>query len=66
MSLVWMGVVAVAILIEKVIPGGAAFARVLVVVLVALGICVAVSPGSVPGLTQPGEMQMPTQRGMAQ
>jgi predicted metal-binding membrane protein len=59
MSLVWMGIVAVAILIEKVLPGGEAFARVLAVVLVALGIWVAASPGSVPGLTQPGDMQMP-------
>ena len=52
MSLVWMAVVAAAILIEKALPGGAAFARVLAVALVALGIWIA-SPGSVPGLTQP-------------
>jgi predicted metal-binding membrane protein len=58
MSLVWMGIVAVAILIEKVLPGGEALARVLAVVLVALGIWVAVSPGSVPGLTQPNGMSM--------
>jgi predicted metal-binding membrane protein len=58
MSLFWMGIVAVAILIEKALPGGEAFARVLAVVLVAVGIWVAVSPGSVPGLTQPNEMQM--------
>ena len=58
MSLVWMAVVAAAILIEKVLPGGEAFARVLAVVLIALGIWVAVAPGSVPGLTQPGDMQM--------
>ena len=58
MSLVWMGVVAVAILIEKTLPGGQAFARTLVVALVGLGIWVAVSPGSVPGLTRPGEMRM--------
>jgi hypothetical protein len=61
MSLAWMGVVAVAILIEKVLPGGAAFAHVLAVALVALGIGVAVAPGSVPGLTQPGDMHMPAQ-----
>jgi predicted metal-binding membrane protein len=59
MSLVWMAVVSLAILIEKVLPGGPAFARLLVVVLVALGIWVAASPRSVPGLTQPGTMQMP-------
>ena len=60
MSLVWMAIVAVAILIEKALPGGEAFARLLAVVLVALGIWVAVSPGSVPGLTQPGSVPMRT------
>jgi predicted metal-binding membrane protein len=64
MSLVWMAVVAVAILIEKALPGGEAFARLLAVVLVALGIWVAASPGSVPGLTQPRDM--PMQTGMQQ
>jgi predicted metal-binding membrane protein len=58
MSLFWMAVVAVAILIEKALPGGEAFARVLAVALVALGIWVAASPTSVPGLTQPGDMHM--------
>ena len=58
MSLFWMAVVAAAILIEKALPGGEAFARLLAVVLVALGIWVAASPGSVPGLTQPGNMPM--------
>ncbi len=64
MSLVWMGVVALAILAEKAFPGGGRLARVLVVVLVALGIWVAASPGSVPGLTQPGGMRMPMPAGM--
>ena len=59
MSLFWMAVVAVAILIEKALPGGETFARLLAVVLVALGIWVAASPGSVPGLTQPNDAQMP-------
>jgi predicted metal-binding membrane protein len=58
MSLVWMVVVAIAILIEKALPGGESFARLLAVVLVALGIWVAVSPGSVPGLTQPSDSHM--------
>jgi predicted metal-binding membrane protein len=58
MSLFWMAVVAAAILVEKTLPGGEAFARVLALVLVALGIWVAVSPASVPGLTQPNGMQM--------
>jgi predicted metal-binding membrane protein len=63
MSLTWMAVVAVAILIEKALPGGEGFARLLAVVLVALGIWVAVSPGSVPGLTQPNGMPMETMQG---
>ena len=54
MSLVWMASVAVAILAEKVLPGGERTARVLAVVLVAGGIWVAAAPESVPGLTQPG------------
>ena len=58
MSLFWMGVVAVAILVEKTAPRGDAIARGLVVAMVGLGIWVAAAPGSVPGLTQPGQMQM--------
>jgi predicted metal-binding membrane protein len=61
MSLFWMGAAGVAILIEKAMPGGEAFARALALMLVSLGIGVAAAPASVPGLTQPGEMQMPTQ-----
>jgi predicted metal-binding membrane protein len=64
MSLVWMGVVAVAILIEKAVRGGDVFARALAVALVGLGIWVAASPGSVPGLTQPGAAQMHMDTGM--
>jgi len=58
MSLFWMAVVAAAILVEKTLPGGEVFARLLAVVLVALGIWVAASPASVPGLKQPTRMQM--------
>jgi predicted metal-binding membrane protein len=54
MSLVWMAVVAVAIFAEKVLPRGPRLASVFAVVLVALSIWVAMSPGSVPGLTEPG------------
>ncbi len=53
MSLVWMAAVAVAILVEKAAPRGAAFARLFAVALVALGFWVATSPGSVPALVQP-------------
>ena len=53
MSLFWMAVVAVAIFAEKVLPRGPQLAHVFAVTLVALGIWVAVSPASVPGLTEP-------------
>ena len=54
MSLFWMAVVAVAIFAEKVVPRGPRLAPAFAVALVALGIWVAVSPASVPGLTEPG------------
>jgi predicted metal-binding membrane protein len=54
MSLLWMAVVAVAIFAEKVLPRGPRLAPVVAVALVALGIWVAMSPASVPGLTEPG------------
>jgi predicted metal-binding membrane protein len=53
MSLVWMGVVAIAIFAEKALPAGPRLAPVVAVTLVALGIWVAVSPSTVPGLTDP-------------
>ena len=53
MSLFWMALVAVAIFAEKVLPFGPRLTAPLAVGLVALGIWVAVSPGTVPGLTQP-------------
>jgi predicted metal-binding membrane protein len=53
MSLIWMAVVAVVIFAEKVLPRGPRLARLFAVVLVALGTWVAVSPASVPGLTEP-------------
>lgn len=56
MSLVWMAVVAVIIFAEKVLPHGDRLTRPIAVLLVALGIWVAVAPGTVPGLTDPGSM----------
>jgi predicted metal-binding membrane protein len=53
MSLFWMAVVAVVIFAEKVLPQGPRLAKAVAVALVALGIWVAVSPASVPGLTDP-------------
>jgi predicted metal-binding membrane protein len=66
MSLVWMAVVAVAILVEKALPRGESFARGLGVVLVGLGIWVGASPGSVPGLTEPTRMEMDMKMRMEQ
>ena len=56
MSLVWMAVLAVVIFAEKALPAGPRVARVVSVALVALGLWVAVSPATVPGLTQPTDM----------
>jgi predicted metal-binding membrane protein len=62
MSVFWMAVGAVVILVEKLLPGGETFARVLAVALIALGAWIAVSPRSMPGLHQPD--RMPTEMGM--
>jgi predicted metal-binding membrane protein len=63
MSLFWMGLVAVVIFAEKVLPHGARLAAPLAAVLVALGIWVGVAPASVPGLTQPGGGSPPMEMG---
>jgi predicted metal-binding membrane protein len=54
MSLVWMAFVAAVIFAEKVLPRGVLVSRIVAPALVVLGIWVAVSPGTVPGLTEPG------------
>jgi predicted metal-binding membrane protein len=59
MSLLWMVVVATLIFAQKVLPGGLRLTRVIAIALIATGIWVAVAPGSVPGLTQPGSGNMP-------
>ena len=56
MSLFWMAAVAALIFAQKVLPYGDRLARVFAVGFVAVGIWIAASPGSVPGLTQPGHM----------
>jgi predicted metal-binding membrane protein len=61
MSLFWMVVVAGVIFVEKVLPNGLRLSRIVGIALVVLGLWVAVSPGSVPMLTEPDEapaMQM--------
>jgi predicted metal-binding membrane protein len=54
MSLFWMAVVAVPIFAEKVLPHGERLAPLFAAALAVLGLWVAVSPASVPGLTEPG------------
>jgi predicted metal-binding membrane protein len=53
MSVLWMAVVAGVIFAEKVLPHGLRLSRAVAPALVLLGIWVAVSPSSVPGLTEP-------------
>ena len=53
MSLFWMAVVAVVIFVEKVLRRGPRLAPLVAVALIVLGIWVAVSPATVPGLTDP-------------
>jgi predicted metal-binding membrane protein len=55
MSLTWMVIVAGVIFAEKVLPQGPRLSRVFAIALVAVGIWVAASPSSVPGLTEPDE-----------
>jgi predicted metal-binding membrane protein len=61
MSIFWMAVVAGVIFAQKVLPFGMRLPRAVGAALVALGIWVAVSPSSVPWLTEPDQapvMQM--------
>jgi predicted metal-binding membrane protein len=60
MSLVWMAVIAGIIFAEKVLPFGMRLTRVLAFAFVALGLWIALSPGSVPGLTDPSEDMGPS------
>jgi predicted metal-binding membrane protein len=55
MSLTWMAVIAGVIFAEKVFPRGLELSRVVAVALIALSVWVAISPSTVPGLTEPGE-----------
>jgi predicted metal-binding membrane protein len=54
MNLIWMAVIAAVIFAQKVLPAGDRLARVAAVAFMALGIWVAASPSSVPGLHVPG------------
>ncbi len=61
MSIFWMVAIAAVIFAEKVLPSGLRLTRIVGIALVAVGLWVAVSPSSVPMLTEPDEapaMQM--------
>jgi predicted metal-binding membrane protein len=55
MSLTWMAAIAGLIFVQKVLPLGNRLAPVFAIAFVAVGIWVAASPGSVPGLHVPGD-----------
>ncbi len=65
MSVFWMVVIAAVIFVEKVFQKGPRLTRAVGIGLIALGLWVAVSPSTVPMLTEPGqspsmEMEMPS------
>jgi predicted metal-binding membrane protein len=51
MSIAWMGVVAAAVLVQKLLPPRAFIDAPFAVAIVVTGILVAVAPSSIPGLT---------------
>jgi predicted metal-binding membrane protein len=53
MSVTWMGVIAVLVLVQKLLPAQAGIDVPLALALVALGILIVIAPASVPGLTPP-------------
>ena len=64
MSLLWMAVVAALIFAQKVVPGGERLTRVFAVAFVAVGVWVAIAPGSVPGLRSRNRPGAPAQMKM--
>jgi hypothetical protein len=54
MSVTWMLAIAALIFAEKVLPFGARLPRAIGVGLIGLGLWIALAPGGVPGLTEPG------------
>jgi predicted metal-binding membrane protein len=65
MSLGWMAFIAALIAIEKLLPWKAVANRGIALLLLVLGLAVAFTPASVPGLTLPGSPQaMKAMRGM--
>jgi predicted metal-binding membrane protein len=62
MSLVWMAAIAGVIFAEKILPPGEWLSGLIGIAFVALGIWIAVAPGSVPGLTDPGSHMGPSMK----
>jgi hypothetical protein len=54
MSILWMTLVTAVVFIQRTLPRGDRITRLLGATLVAFGVWIAVSPSSVPGLTEPG------------
>jgi predicted metal-binding membrane protein len=63
MSIPWMVLIAVLIAVEKLLPWRQLANRGIAILLAVLGLAVALAPGSVPGLTLPGEAGMPRASG---
>ncbi|MEP6909192.1 MAG: DUF2182 domain-containing protein [Actinomycetota bacterium] len=59
MSLFWMAAIAALIFAEKIFPYGERLTRVFGIAFVALGLWIAIAPGSVPGLTDPTSPSTP-------
>jgi predicted metal-binding membrane protein len=53
MSVVWMSVIAVLVLAQKLMPAKAAIDVPLALAIVGLGVLIVIAPASVPGLTPP-------------
>jgi predicted metal-binding membrane protein len=64
MSLAWMAMIATVIFAQKVLPVGDRLAPLIAAVFVALGMWVAVAPGTVPGLHVPVHGEPAMQMGM--
>jgi hypothetical protein len=65
MSLAWMAMIAAVIFAQKVLPAGDRLAPLFAAAFVALGVWVAVSPGTVPGLHVPGDGAPAMKMGMS-
>jgi hypothetical protein len=65
MSLAWMTMIAAVIFAQKALPAGDRLAPLFAAAFVALGVWVAVSPGTVPGLHVPGQGAPAMQMGMS-